>query len=356
MGTLVIKDFDTAFDAYISSWTDGFSWDDVKLSDEAALTVKLEGEQWDGKIDYKIAEFVVRLQKAFVTAYNAQSGEKIKYNTLPMDRTGLRVVVTVSPGCSCIKVFFKEMWANMESKDKKYAVIAMALIFAIPAGLGFWHYCDTQTEIAKISAEAALKKFQEEKKAEIKLAAQSRLRDEAIRKDAMHAIDRAFDLVEHTNSSVAYLTGKMQKEDSMTVDQVRVPAEVAARLFKPAKSTDTEMKESFYILDGEYIVSGIDREKEVVTIRFEDKKRKFSLVWLEGAALETFYKSCARPKADGQLLPIPLQLKATFVGGVFKSGFVQGVGSKREGAMTFAEATLDSARRQEEIDMQSEDE
>lgn len=47
------------------------------------------------------------------------------------------------------------MWANMESKDKKWAIISIAAILAVPAGIGFWHYCDTQAQTAKISAEIA---------------------------------------------------------------------------------------------------------------------------------------------------------------------------------------------------------
>ena len=55
----------------------------------------------------------------------------------------------------------------MESKDKKWAIISIAAIFAVPAGIGFWHYCDTQAQTAKISAEIAFEKFKEEKRAEI---------------------------------------------------------------------------------------------------------------------------------------------------------------------------------------------
>lgn len=54
-------------------------------------------------------------------------------------------------------------------------------------------------------------------------------------------------------------------------------------------------------------------------------------------------------------MPVPLQLKATFIGGVFQKGIVQGVGKKREGAMTFTEAALDSARRQEDLDSQDDE-
>lgn len=356
MSSIVIRDFDTAIDAYIASWVKDFSWESVKLSEEAALSIKLEGKQWDGKVDYKIAEFVIKLQKALVAAYNDQSEQKIKYNTSPMDKAGLRVTVSVEPGCSWIKVFFKDLWINMESKHKRDAVIAVALILSLTAGTVYWHQSDTEAETARISAEIALKKFQEEKKAEIERKVQERLHDESTRKDAMHAIDRAFDLAEQAVSPMAYLAGKMQKEDKMAIGEINIPASEARRLFKPATSVsvDDDMEEFHYCLDGEYVVTDIERKTENVAILFSDgKRRKFSLVWLEGPALEDFYRACAQHTVDQEIPPMSLQLDAFFKGGVFKHGAVMGIGRPREGAMSFNEAVMSAARRQEEMDAES---
>lgn len=348
MDTLVVRDFDTAIDAYIASWEKDFSWESIEFSEQTIFSIKLVGKQWDGRLDYKVAEFVIRLQKALIAAYGEYSEHKVKYNTSVMDKTGLRVTVSIEPGCSCIKAFFKDMWANMESKDKKWAIISIAAILAVPAGIGFWHYCDTQAQTAKISAEIAFEKFKEEKRAEIELKAQERLQDESIRKDAMHAIDRAFDLAEQTAAPVAYLASKMQKEDKIAIDDIKVSASTAKSLFKNVKPVEEVAEERRYFIDGDYVVSLIDREKDRVTITFADKKRTFSLVWLEEAALEDFYHRCARRKSEEALPPIPLQLTATFQGGVFKEGFVQGIGKPREGSMSFQTATLDSASKQED--------
>lgn len=38
----------------------------------------------------------------------------------------------------------------------------------------------------------------------------------------MHAIDRAFDLAEQTAAPVAYLASKMQKEDKIAIDDIKV--------------------------------------------------------------------------------------------------------------------------------------
>lgn len=354
MDTLVVRDFDTAIDAYIASWTTGFRWESVNFSQETYLNIKLEGVQWDGSLDYKAAEFVIRLQKALLAAYNKQAEQKLRYNTRPMDDKGIRVVVKVEPGCSSLKVFFKGMWENMESKDKRNAIISIAAICAIPAGLVGWHYCDTRAETDKVTAELALERFKEEKRAEIELKVQERLQDEASRKEAMQTVGRAFDLAEQASAPMAYLASRMQPDDKISVNEVTFSSSDAKRIFKHIEEPD-EAEEHRYFIDGEYIVSSINREQEEVTIRFKDKRRKFSLIWLNEPALEAFYKGCARRKSEKVLSPVSLQITAFFKGGVFQKGFVHGVGSPREGAITFTEAALDSARRQEELDSQDDE-
>lgn len=83
MDTLVVRDFDTAIDAYIASWTTGFRWESVNFSQETYLNIKLEGVQWDGSLDYKAAEFVIRLQKALLAAYNKQAEQNCAIIRVP---------------------------------------------------------------------------------------------------------------------------------------------------------------------------------------------------------------------------------------------------------------------------------
>lgn len=350
MDTLIVRDFDTAIDVYIESWKRGFSWDRVKFSEKTALTIKLKGDQWDGALDYKVAEFVIRLQKALVAAYNEQSPQKVKYNTRPMDDAGLRVTVSVEPGCSVIKAALKGMWDNMESKDKRTAIIAVAAILSVAAGVAYWHKCDTDAKIAKISADSALERAREEKKAEIELKIQERLHDESVRREAMHAIDRAFDLAEQATAPVAFLASKMQPEDQMTVNSVPIPSGTAKRLFRQKIHEEELGEEVRFFIDGDYVITAINRKKHQASIKFADKERVFSLVWLDedDKQRERFYQACSQYKKDKPLPASALQLTAYFRGGVFQHGFVQGIGPKRKGAKTFTEAALASASMEED--------
>lgn len=347
MDTLVVRDFDTVIDAIIKKFHDP-SFGAVHFSDELNIKIKMEGEQWDGKLDYRVAEFIIRLQKSLLAIYNEYSGQKIKYNTAGMNKAELRVTVTVEKGCTLFQINLGEWAKYMQPGELFWGLLGVAAI------LGCTHIITTvirqrsdkakALELAKIEAESKLK-----------LKIEEGVQEEARRKELFGIIDRAMDTAEKSQDYLYALAAKMAPDEKMIFNGETLSAADARTLFHHTKAAEENQEEHYYLLDGDYVVSSINREKEEAGIRFEDKRRNFSLVWLESSELEAFYKSCASHKAGKQLLPVPLQLKATFIGGVFQKGIVQGIGQKREGAMTFTEASLDSARRQEEIDSQDDE-
>lgn len=347
MDTLIVKDFDTAVDALIKKFREP-DFDAVSFSDEINIKIKMEGEQWDGKLDYRVAEFIIKIQKSLLAIYNEYSGQRIKYNTAGMDKAELRVTVTVEKGCTLFQINLGEWAKYMQPGELFWGMLGVAAIlggaYVVATAVRYGFDMAKGLKLAKIEAENKLK-----------LKIEEGVQEGARREELLRITDRALNTAEKSQDYLYALAAKMKPEEKMHFNGVPISATEAKALFHDTKPAEDSQEKHYYLLDGEYVVSAINREKEEAGIRFEDKKRNFSLVWLEGAALEAFYKSCASHKSGKHLLPVPLQLKATFVGGVFKSGIVQGVGKKREGAMTFADAALDSARRQEEIDMQSDE-
>ena len=343
MDTVIIRDFDTALDAIIESYAHP-DFDSFELSPETNLRIKLVGEQWDGEIDYKVAEFVVKLQKELITIYNEHTDQKIRYNTRVMEDAGLRVTVKVEKGCSLFTINLDGWWANMESEHQLVAILGVAAIFAIPAGIFFWRKYSAQEK----SAEASIELAKIEKQAELENKIQSRIQDEVRQKEASAMVGKALQMVGQASSYMYFLASKMQPNDNMTINDVQVQANDAKQLFRSVVPSEERQDGSRYFIDGEYVVTAINREKEEVKIRISDRIRKFSLTWLEGVDLENFYKNCAQRKNDQPLPPMNLQLTAFFKGGIFQHGFIQGVGSRREGAVTVEDAILASVKQMED--------
>ena len=347
MKTIVIKNFDTAIDAIIEKFVNP-NFDAFILAPEANIQIKLEGEQWDGELDYKVAEFVVKLQKSLIALYNEQTGGGIKYNTRLMDAEGLRVTVSVEKGCTLFNIDLAGWWKNMESKHQLAAIVVTAGLFAgAYAGVSIYGHM-IQKDVATIEADRRLEQARIEAKLELEKKIQERIQEETRQKVVLTTVERALDTAAETNRHMTFLASKMQPKDKMHIGGVTLPARAAKRVFKHAILPDDSLNEFRCFLDGEYVVTAINREKDEATIRFDDKKRAFSLIWLNPSELEIFYKRCAQRRTDEVLPPMPLQLTAYFRGGVFTRGFIQGIGSQREGSMTFPEASLGSASREED--------
>lgn len=341
MEKIIIKDFDSAVEAYISTWLDDFSWDKLELSEEANIVVKLKGDQWDGALDYKVAEFVVRLQKSIVQIYNKCDNDKIKYNTRPMDEAGLRVKVVVQEGCTLFNIDLKGWWDNMESGHKCASLI---VLFLLASGFG-WKYLEVDALKSKIDAEHKVELAKIEAQKELGKKIEERLLEESTRKSAQESLDKALSIIEKNSGHMAFLASKMNSGDVMEVNGINIPAGSAKRVFNMSNQEQEDISiETSFLLDGSYVVSKILREKNEIIIRFSDKERVFSIEGLVDRQRQRLYSQCAKNPVNE---PIPLRLKAFFKGGVFQSGVVEGIGVARKNAKTFEEASLASARIQE---------
>lgn len=352
METLVVKDFETAVDALIEKYVHP-EFEDIDFSPDVNILIKVEGEQWDGAIDYKVAEFIIRLQKALLAVYNDHTEQSVRYNTRIMDDAGLRVTVSVEKGCTLFNINLKGWWDKMKSEHQLLAILGTASLVAVTVGAVFWHSDNKEKDMAVITARNALEIARIEAKKVVDLKVEERIQDEGRRKELSEMMNNCLHIAEQNSSYMYYLAAKMQDGDRLTVnDGKAISARDAKHLFKRSHAAEVEHLEFSYIIDDNYIVSAIDREKDTIFVRIGRRKYQFYLTSLEGNELERFYKFCGqhRKNSAGELPPIPLRLRAFFSGGAFKQGVVQGIGPKRKDAMSFADAALDSIERQEEME------
>lgn len=330
MDTLVIKDFDTALDATREKLI--LNKDiNIEFSNKLNIQIKLEGDQWDGNIDYKIAEFVIRLQKYVLDVYNEAGHTKIRYGSNLMN-TNIRITISIKHGCSLINIDLGEWAKNMSSSDLTTTIIVIAVIcglsYAISKGVEcYYNFKRVKKEI--------------EEKIRLKLDDNKTIRE---------IVTQTFTFADNTQKHMRYLSSKLKDDDIMTINNTVFSSNEAKELFKHEQIEEIQEKSQYYI-DGEYSINTIFVEKNQASISFPDKKRTFSTYYLDNDTLERLFKNCATYQENKRPIPMPLQLTATFSGGVFKEGVIIGVGGKREGAMSFAEASLASASKQEDIEI-----
>ncbi len=337
---IVVSDFDSAMDAIISQITH----ENRKIEfAEKDIRIKITGEQWDGKIDYKIAEFISRLQREVISIYNLYNEEKIKYNTSKVDACGLRVTVEVKEGCTELVVPVFELLKKM-NPDQIFDICITGLILYFSSKIAISYFNNKkEREKAEFDYKVEIERIREESK--LKILQQTD--NNEIQKKALEINEQLIGALDRSNQHMSYISGKMNKNDKMEIDGVTLSAQEAKSIYKKLPTSEEYCNESRYFIDGNYVVTTIKTEKDIAVIRINDKLRPFSLIWLENSERENFYRMCGAPKREGAIQPIPLRLTAILKNGSFLQGFVAGIGTPREGAKTLNEAIVEAFYKEE---------
>lgn len=214
METLVVKDLDSAVDMLIAYYSSDFEYSKIKFSNELNLKIKLQGSQWDGKIDYNIAEFVIKLQKEFLKIYNQQNGTNYRYLTSSIEDNNLKIKVTIEKGSTNLNIDLAGVLANMTPDQ----VLSCALIIASTYGVIriagiIKEYLQSKKAIEK---DIVMKQLENDK--EIQLEKIRQQENESTRNILGSQIEKLYEVTKNSMSLLNNLVRPMEKEDSITIN------------------------------------------------------------------------------------------------------------------------------------------
>lgn len=338
MEKIIINDYASLLGVLAATKYDNFSLEHVEFSDNFNLCVKLQGEQWNGEIDYKVAEYIIRLQKAVISAYNSISGKPpLRYNRQPMEQ--LRVTVNVKKGCEEIIAALKDIIMNMSPEQQIFVIIAIAVL-----GFGAnlcrnWHKDNLDANTKNKAIETAEKIVGDV----------GNIIETSISENAK-TLQKAIDLNRNNISHFHYLSQKMKDEDTMQINGGdALTKKQAQETFLPVVDNDMEFDSYEFLIDGDYEISDIHRRTEKVEIPINGKARFFSLEHLDTSTRRSLYEDWSKPRLENMHLPMTkVQLTAIFRGGVFLGGYIDGFGEPRVEAISFSDAQQQSIEHAEE--------
>lgn len=346
MDTLVIKDLDSAIDALIASYRNDFDIKEVAYSDGLNLQIRLEGKQWDGTIDYAIAEFVIDLQKELLRLYNRHNQTSLKYLPSSIEANNLKVKVKISNGSTLLDINITEVLSKMDSQHMFYGVLVCAAVWGIVKAAEF--YKDYKINNSNNLKDERVKKIEADR--EVQLKKLDAVQNTETAKQIKEQINKSFDVVQNSLEVMHGITKSMHKDDKITFnDSVQLPAEYAKQIYKrkPRLLADEEENEERFFVDDRYVVYQIDRVKDTCTILLGSKKRKVSLAFLSENERALFYAECAKGKGEN-LQPILLQVSVILKSGVYISGFIQKINARpREKTVSYEEAVSKSIENAE---------
>ncbi len=315
MEKIIVKDFETALDALILTSQKDFNFDNVEFENNAQLSIKIEGDQWDGAIDYKIAELILKLQKDYVNAYNIITSSNHRFDAKFLEENNIKIVYTVEKGCSKIVANILDAVLPEAAKEAVKKMTGKQITFTLCFAL------------ASYGGTAVANKYLDNSR-------QAHTEDTTIQ-----IIEQTALAIQKSNSAMHYLATQMDSKDFVTRnEEQKLSAKEALEKYMPIEEPQTEGTKYLFNIDNLYKIETIHLNNSTVKIRFGRKLVVFSLGNLNNQQREDFYKACATADSKKGNTPINLQVTATFQNGSIIDGFIVGIGTKRQDAISYEDA------------------
>lgn len=293
------------------------------FDDNINLIIKLEGEQWSGGINYQIANFIIKLQDEIININNEIFKTKSNVRSLKTYNKKLVINVRVEPGCTQIIAKFSDILnllgdgiKNMESKDIKQTVIALAIIWGLTsAGSEFISYLK-QSDIHNLVEQ-----------------------QDQVTREAVQAIKSvSASSLEHMH----YLAKEMDANDKMTLGKSTYTKIEALEKFPKDFSIENEAQGKTYFIDGRYSVAILDFEKWSVRLVKEGKRFPIETKFMSEKDKETLHEIYLQADKD-QIVPmVDIQVSAEILEGKILSAVAVSLGEPRPASIPLKTALQQS--------------
>lgn len=315
-----VKSIEELF-AYVNELEQGAEFQPIKLDGTISLTLHIEGQSWDGRVDKRTAQYVVELQKAFELILEEYAPEAVSQDIL-------------------IKVDSKEgSWNSIADITEILDILVskmtdMQAFGVIIAGIGliggYWYWNRYQTRKEHVEIE------QERTKIEKEHTKQEEIRNKVLL-EAFQAlekrIDPMFDNLSVYERPIRSLVKTLDDSDAITIGDTaeRIPA-FEAKKCGPKRAPRSE--EILTYADGNYTVNAIcyDEGEVVLVLEQNGQTIKAYLSQFDEEDRKVFRESLNKHEQEDELpFSMDLQLNVVHTKKRLKHAFVINEGAPREG-------------------------
>lgn len=244
----IIEDFDSIVAYGLERFLKG---DGVfEFSPKLNLHIKISGDSWNGTVDYRVADFVTRLQREILRLHNAISEESYKISSLESSAAFLKIKVSVSHGSLNSIIEFSDMLSNL----------AKAIEAGVEKMTG-WQIAGTICFVAvAFLAGFSVNKYAAYRTKQLELSAEN------IKKNCEYNfLNKAIETASGFSTVFKPLIDGMSKRDTLEIGE-KVYSKVEARaMFNDEKPVET-ISETYYI-DGDYEILGVEIDKHLVHVK-----------------------------------------------------------------------------------------
>lgn len=298
------------------------SFENIQLSDDFNLRIKVDGEGWTGKeLDYRVAKFILSLQHDVLGAINSVSGGNISLKNISCHSKDFIVKVEVHDGCMEVVAKLRDVYkAAIANMDGKETVAAIALVATIITG-GYIKVKDIEAQ-----KEIAMKNMDEQTKVK-----------------ALDAVNKATEVVTENSRALRYLVRNMRDEDTIKIGRGHAIVKKEAKQLLPPKREDVYYHVENVNVDDVYEMPKYDFENQIAYIRKDGTSFEASTKTLDEQSKRQLQVISNEADIKKTFPVIGLNVVVVIKDNKVDEAFVVGIGEKRVGSEDI-HATLRKAR------------
>lgn len=326
--------------------------------------IRICGEHWSGNIDYRIANFVLKIQQEILNLYNSYSEKSINSRSLYKKNKELVVRVCLKDGSSdifckiteCIKSM-AEAIKDMDSADKKKALISLMACCSITFCVyhGFNEYFKYNIERINIENKRILelKKLEtdlEKSKLEHNAASEERAEKQKTLQEFSDIAKESIKSVIKILEPVKSLINQMDENDKIHLGNKIYSKREAEKLFSQPEDYESISTEETFQIDGKFDITDVSLENGNISVKKDGKKYKIITKLLpthQKSELHNMYRACSLENTYPK--KVPLQINLIVKDGEWFEAYICGLGKPRKGAISIEKALQQSTRQKQHV-------
>lgn len=233
----------------IEGYTDEIDISHIHLTDDFNIKLTLKGDKWDGLIDYRIANYVLNVQKDILKIISDIIGQDINLRNYKNFDKNIIVRVQIEKGSTKLFVQLKEIYKTaIDKMNGTQALLLLSLTGVLLTGT-YNHkiYSDKVQSLAKIQ------------------------KDEKIQNEVLKIGQQAIDLAKRNNNSMNYIINQMEEGDTITLPNSQKKLSKSEAKDKAEKETLRPIEQTFFV-DDIYEITAINLEAQSIALRKHKKK------------------------------------------------------------------------------------
>lgn len=308
-----------------------YNIDQIELSDNFSLNFYLHGESWDGKIDYRVGDFLIALQKDIFYIYNEITESNISFKSKDEIVKLLTITVDVEKKCTYIKALLstlKNAFPHMSGRQ----ITTVLIVFLLIGGYLYREHINSNERVQKEQiqkqADVEIKRIEAQMNAD-KL-------DVALVSEVGDIVTKAIEISTKANKHKTVLEKHMVESDSVEFNGVEYSKKQFKNTYTPVEPEKQLTLKTFKI-DENYEIEGITFGGKTMSLMIDGRARTASTRLLDDDSKMFLHSRYEEADLQDQRPTADLLINVATENGEINEIAVIGVGKKRNNSISFKE-------------------